>query len=133
MKFLSLLSILFLSQNTLAQNRIKICQYYYQHDIFTGYLNLSIEKKANNQMTLWMDTPTPYGIRPYTYEVTYAACTSEKNLHLEAQSSATTQKVIFNSMNSSKSGKMLYLNSKNEVQLELILECSPEIIEGQCN
>lgn len=132
MKFLILLPALFLAPGAFAESRTKICQYYYTHDIFTGYLHLSLEAKQDQRLTLWMDTPTPYGIRPYTYDINIKSCSQDGSLHLEATSSGTTQKVIFNSKESNLAGKLEYLNSQGETNLELIMECSPEKIKELC-
>jgi hypothetical protein len=132
MKLVFSFLVLFLSQITLAEARTKLCQYYYKHDIFSGYLELSLEKTQNGRMTLWMETPTPYGIRPYTYDVSTMSCNLEKSLHIEAKSSGTTQTVVFNSKNSNQAGKLEYLNDKNETSVELIMECSPEKIQELC-
>jgi hypothetical protein len=131
-KLVFFLIILISCEVTLAADRTQICQYFYKHDIFTGYLHLRVEKNSDNTMSLWMDTPTPYGIRPYTYDVKTLACNPEGSLHIEAQSAATTQQIIFNSKDSNQAGKLEYLNDKNETSAELIMECSPEKIKELC-
>lgn len=133
MKFLVLLFSLFIAKAAIAEDRTQLCQYFYKHEIFSRYLHLSVEIKPDSSFRLWMDTPTPYGIRPYTYEVSRLSCTDEGSLHLEAQSTGTTQRVIFNSKNSNLAGKLEYLNSKGETNFELVMECSPEKIKELCS
>ena len=132
MKFLIMLTVFFSSGMSLAADRTQICQHLYKHDIFTGYLRMSLEKNPNSSMVLWIDTPTPYGIRPYTYDVRSFNCNQEGSLNIQAQSAATTQNIIFNSKNSNHAGKLEYVNDKGETSVELIMECFPEKIKELC-
>ena len=132
MKFVLMLSLLILAQTTFAADRVPFCTHYYKHDIFSRDLVLSVLPDAAGKPVLWMDQPTPYGIRPYTYDISKLSCTAEGSLHIEAQSAWNTQKVVFNSKDAAQAGKLEYFNDKGEVSMELVMVCSPDKIKELC-
>jgi hypothetical protein len=133
MKSIATAFILLLSLNATARERTKICQVYYHHDIFSRYLELIIEKTDSQGLLLWMDTPTPYGIRPYGYDIKKISCTSSHSLEVEAKATGNQQQVIFNSKAENTAGKLAYLSELGERQAEITLECTPTEIQKFCN
>lgn len=133
MKSIILLTILAASVNAsaLSGSRTNICKVWYDHDMFSRFLTLSIGPEAAKNY-LWMDTPTPYGIRPYAYEITSLSCNTDKSVHLEGNMNNGWEKVVFNSKNSNTTGKLEYFNDKNVPMRTINFECEAPVLESVC-
>lgn len=133
MKSLILLAILTASIQAAAVGpRTNLCKYYYKNDMFSRDLILSLVQEPNGTLTFWMDTPTPYGIRPYGYEVKSLTCNSEKSLHIEAATLHNYEQVVFNSKANNTAGKLEYFNDKNEPTRTVNFECDAAAIATVC-
>jgi len=130
MKMLLTAFIFLLASSSFAKTRYILGSYFYRHDIFTGDMFLNLEKD-NEDQTLLMDTPTPYGIRVYRYDVKKTQCTNSR-LMVEAVS-AWNKKVIFKyPAQDDRHGTLSYYNDLNEREAELNLKCSPDEIKKIC-
>lgn len=119
------------SASAFSGTRTNICKYYYKHDIFSRDLILSVVKD-NNKTYIWMDTPTPYGIRPYSYEVTKMSCGSDKSLNMQGNMNKNWQKVYFESREDNKEGQLEYFNENMQWIQTVKFECDAAAIESLC-
>ena len=132
MKSLLLIPVLFsalLTSAAFAGERTAICKAPYQHDGFMEELRLVLEKKQDGSRVLWMDTPTPYGIRPYSYDVKVMNC-SANTLNVEAQASGTAQQVVFKSED--QLGTLTYLDTRGAPQSGISVTCDLAEIAKAC-
>jgi|GEM_PF-5027528 hypothetical protein len=130
MKMLFVALILLLASSSFAKTRNTICSYYYRHDIFSQNLYLILEKD-NGKQTLYMDTPTPYGIRVYPYDMKKVQC-GTASLEIEAIAS-NQRKVAFKyPVKDGTSGVLIYFNELNERVADLVMKCSAAEIKNFC-
>lgn len=109
-----------------------LCTYSYKSDMWSADLVLSL-RTEDGRVTLWMQTPTPYGIRPYGYDVKTVTCNSDQSLHVETSDPNNYEHLVFDSKESNSAGRLEYFNDKNESTRLLTLKCDAVAITSICN
>lgn len=124
---------LLLSTTTYAENRIAICHLPYKHDIFSADLQLTVASDAQTGTNFHMDTPTPYGIRTYQYDVSKLECGSDNSLKMEGVMYGSTKPIAFNYPTKDlNTGTLTYFDFSGTQEGTVNLECFVDKIKELC-
>lgn len=133
---IAMLSVLLSAQMTWAVERIQVCRSWYESEVYTGYLSLSVSEPQvpNTPKILWRDTHIPYGIRPMPYEIADMTC-ENNGIKIFATGPTYDALFVFQAQANGpefQPGKLNYIGKDGKAYPAQSLECSPEAMQRVC-
>lgn len=133
-KCLFLLLTMFCQMSLAHAEAMSLCSQNYQFEMFSTRLQLAIDTQ---QSVMILDRHIPYGIRPFDYKISKAACDKNKTALQIIGTSQMGDTFVFNFQANgnveTQSGMGGYLHAEGAVVNTKTWDCSLQAMKDLCN